>query len=319
MNIIELFSLTPLIIISLAPIILMLIISFKRSHFFSYIFSLISFVAAFLSLFIIAQVAPVVISPLLIIDSYSLFFMGLIFAAGFFLTILSYNYFKLHPGQNEEYYILFFVATLGAAVLTACNNFVSLFLGIEMLSVSLYSMIAYLRHRQVSIEASVKYLILAAASSAFMLFGIALVYYGYGKLGFDDIAAKLSLNEHIPLVILAGMIMIIVGIGFKLAVVPFHMWTPDVYEGAPAPVSAFIASVSKGGVFAFLLRFFTEIQAYNYKPLMITFTVISIASMFTGNFLALMQKNIKRILAYSSSHSSRIPPNCSHCFTIFRH
>jgi NADH-quinone oxidoreductase subunit N len=96
------------------------------------------------------------------------------------------------------------------------------------------------------------------------------------------------------------MIMIIAGIGFKLAVVPFHIWTPDVYEGAPAPVTAFIASVSKGGVFAFLLRFFTEIQAYNYKPLMITFTVISVASMFTGNFLALLQNNIKRVLAYSS-------------------
>ena len=296
----EIFSLQPFIIISLAPVILMILAAIKRSHKLTYILSLFSFLVAILSLIPVSSVVPVYVSSLIIVDSFSLFFMGLIFAAGFIITVLSYNYFNLHPAQKEEYYILFFVATLGAALLTACNHFITLFLGLEMLSVSLYSMISYLRHRGVSIEAGVKYLILAAASSAFLLFGIALIYAGYGKLGFNELAFELSISETIPPVVLIGLVMMLVGVGFKLAVVPFHMWTPDVYEGAPAPVTAFIASISKGGVFAFLLRFFVQIQGFNYKPLVIIFTVIAIASMFTGNFLALQQNNIKRILAYSS-------------------
>ncbi len=96
-----------------------------------------------------------------------------------------------------------------------------------------------------------------------------------------------------------GFALLIVGVGFKLAVVPFHMWTPDVYEGAPAPVTAFIASVSKGGMFALLIRFFFEVDGYSYTSLLLIFSIIAIASMFVGNLLALMQNNVKRILAYS--------------------
>lgn len=300
MTLTQIISLLPLIIISIAPISIMLSIAFRRSHIFTYLFTLLSFAVAILTLFPLAKIVPVYVSSLLVIDSYSLFYMGLIFSAGFVITMMSYSYWKQHPGHKEEYYILLLVATLGSAVLTAANHFASLFLGIETLSVSLYTMIAYLRHREISIEAAAKYLILAAVSSAFLLFGMGLVYTGYGKMGFYEIASALSMAGTIPPIVLTGFAMMIVGIGFKLAVVPFHMWTPDVYQGAPAPVSAFIASVSKGGVFAFLLRFYIVLEGYNYKPLVIIFTTLAIASMFTGNFLALLQNNVKRILAYSS-------------------
>jgi NADH-quinone oxidoreductase subunit N len=216
------------------------------------------------------------------------------------VTMISYAYFEQREERKEEYYILLILATLGACALVISKHFVSLFLGLEILSVSLYSMIAYLRTRERSDEAGLKYLIMAAFSSAFILFGMALVYMVTGSMEFNGIAKVISGYTQLPVLLLMGFGMMIVGIGFKLSLVPFHMWAADVYEGAPAPVTAFIATVSKGGVMALLIRFFTLINGYQYESLMIIFTVIAIASMFVGNFLALRQRNIKRVLAYSS-------------------
>jgi NADH-quinone oxidoreductase subunit N len=163
-------------------------------------------------------------------------------------------------------------------------------------------MSAYLFNRsKLSLEAGIKYLVLAAASAAFLLFGMALIYAQLGTLQFGQIAAMLiSGLSYQKSLIYPGMALIITGIGFKLAVVPFHMWTPDVYEGAPAPVTAFVATVSKGGMVALLLRYFYETGAYRLHPVFVVFSIIAIASMIAGNLLALLQKNVKRILAYSS-------------------
>jgi NADH-quinone oxidoreductase subunit N len=215
------------------------------------------------------------------------------------VTMLSYAYFEQREERKEEFYILLILATLGACVLVISKHFVSMFLGLEILSVSLYSMIAYLRTRERSDEAGIKYLILAAFSSAFLLFGMALVYATTGALEFSAISRFIQSQPQMPSMLLAGICMMIVGIGFKLGVVPFHMWTADVYEGAPAPVTAFIATVSKGGMIALLVRFFTQINGH-HESLMIIFTILAVASMLAGNFLALYQTNVKRILAYSS-------------------
>jgi NADH-quinone oxidoreductase subunit N len=191
------------------------------------------------------------------------------------------------------------LATLGSMTLVASSHFVSFFLGLEILSVSLYAMIAYTRARPISVEAGIKYLILAAASAAFLLFGIALVYAETGTMEFARIATALRANSA-DVIALAGLAMIVVGVGFKLALVPFHLWTPDVYEGAPAPVTAFVATVSKGAMFALLLRYSNLLGIQTYYSLFIAFSVIAIASMLVGNLLALLQNNVKRILAYSS-------------------
>jgi NADH-quinone oxidoreductase subunit N len=185
-------------------------------------------------------------------------------------------------------------------VLAAASHFASFFLGIEILSVSLYAMAGYLRHSDRSVEAGVKYLILAAVSSAFILFGMALVYAETGSLSFQEIASRAASPAGYGLPLSAGLVLIIVGLGFKLAVVPFHLWTPDVYEGAPAPVTAFIATASKGAVFALVLRYFTRIDIHTDAALFLIITIIAVASMFAGNLLALLQTNVKRILAYSS-------------------
>src|SRR6185369_9593271 len=128
----------------------------------------------------------------------------------------------------------------------------------------------------------------------------ALVYTASGSMDFTGIGTYLSSVNTLPITMIAGLGLMIVGIGFKLGVVPFHMWAPDVYQGAPAPVTAFIATVSKGGVIVLLVRFFAQINGFKYPAVVISFTVIAIASMLIGNLLAIQQKNVKRILAYSS-------------------
>ena len=297
---INFISLIPIIIIAASPVVLMLVIAIKRNHFTINILSLLFLLAAFISVIYISGGAAVRIEPLFIIDGYALFYIGLLTAASFIVVILSYKYLESYRGNKEEFYVLLFTALLGSSILTISKHFVSFFLGLEILSVSLYTLIAYSKEYKNALEGGAKYLILAAVSSAFLLFGMALIYADTGSMDFYQIAMRLPGITPNSVLVMGGIAMIIVGVGFKLAVVPFHMWTPDVYQGASAPVSAFIASVSKGGMLALLLRFFGLINFGTFGFIMLIFTIISIASMVAGNLLALLQKNVKRILAYSS-------------------
>lgn len=300
MNKTDFLSAIPLFILTSAAILILFSIAVKRNHKVIYLITTVSLAADFAFLAIYKAEARWVIEPLFIFDGFGSFNTGLILLTALAVTMISYAYFEQREERKEEYYILLILATLGAVVLVISKHFISLFLGLEILSVSLYSMIAYLRKRERSDEAGIKYLILAAFSSAFLLFGMALVYAAAGSMEFSGIARYLSSAAEMPLMVFAGFALMTVGVGFKLGVVPFHMWAADVYEGAPAPVTAFIATVSKGGMMALLVRFFTQINGYQYPELIISFTVIAIASMFIGNFLALRQSNIKRLLAYSS-------------------
>ncbi len=275
-------------------------ISVKRNHKIIYVITAASLVGDFIYLALYNSKVKWIIEPLFIFDGFGTFNMGLILLTAVAVTMISYAYFEQREERKEEYYILLILATLGACTLVISKHFVSLFLGLEILSVSLYSMIAYLRKRARSDEAGIKYLIMAAFSSAFLLFGMALVYAAAGSMDFNGIAAHLEEAGNLSLIMMTGFGLMVVGIGFKLSVVPFHMWAADVYEGAPAPVTAFIATISKGGMIALLVRFFVQIKGTEYHSMVLIFTVVAIASMFIGNFLALRQKNIKRILAYSS-------------------
>jgi NADH-quinone oxidoreductase subunit N len=298
----ELYVLLPHIILSATIVVVMLAIAFYRDHLLTAFLALLGLVSAFFTLWIALPALPLQVTPLLFVDKYAYFYAGLILAGTFTVGLLSYGYLEKHKGYREEFYILLLLAALGSAVLVASNHFASFFLGLEILSVSLYGLIAYLRGRERSFEAGIKYLILAAASAAFLLFGIALVYADQGTMAFDRIVWTQSITGGATssALLLGGLAMILVGIGFKLAVVPFHLWTPDVYEGAPAPVTAFVATVSKGGMFAFLLRLFIQVNLTAQYSLFLVFAVIAVASMFFGNLLALLQDNVKRVLAYSS-------------------
>jgi NADH-quinone oxidoreductase subunit N len=295
----DLFPMLPLIIVAAVPVLLMLAVAIKRNHPAALFITIAGLTASFISIFYIYNSGIPSESPLLIIDKYGLFFHGLFTLATIAIAIISYNYLKIRGYRKEEYYMLLILALLGSSVLAVSKHFVSLFLGLEVLSVSLYSLIAYLREDEKAIEAGIKYLVLAAASSAFLLFGMALIYFEAGSMDFTIMAERLSEISLSP-VFYTGLGIMVIGIGFKLAVVPFHLWTPDVYEGASSPVTAFIASVSKGGMAAVLFRFFIEIDGYNLGNVLLIFTIIAVASMITGNLLALLQQNVKRILAYSS-------------------
>jgi NADH-quinone oxidoreductase subunit N len=164
--------------------------------------------------------------------------------------------------------------------------------------VSLYAMIAYNRDQRPAIEAGIKYLILAGVTAAFLLFGMALIYSETGSLAFSGVVQAATGSPSLMLMV--GLGLLIVGVGFKLGVVPFHMWTPDVYQGAPAPVTGLVASMSKGAMFALVLRYFAPMPAFERQGLFWVFATIAILSMIGGNVLALVQDNVKRILAYSS-------------------
>lgn len=300
MNAGEIIALLPFIIVAAASVVVMLAIAIYRSHRLTVLLTLAGLALAAASLPAVSIGGPLSVTGLIVMDAYALYFLGLLFLAGFAVAVLSYAYLEMQIGDREEFYLLLLLATLGASVLAASAHFASFFLGMEILSVSLYALAAYQRHNDRSIEAGVKYLILAAVSSAFILFGMALVYAETGSLEFGQIASRAASSGVRALPFSTGLLLIVVGLGFKLAIVPFHLWTPDVYEGAPAPVTAFIATVSKGGVFALVMRFFLHIDLESNQALFVIFSIIAVASMFSGNLLALLQTNVKRILAYSS-------------------
>jgi len=296
----DFLCLTPLMIIAGAPVIMMLILALKRNYKLIYGFSLIAFMIAFLSVYFLLPAIPHTISPLFIFDGFTIFFFGMIILTSMLVTILSHRYLLYQESEREEYFIILFTAVLGSLILAAACNFVTLFLGLETLSISLYVLIAYRRSRRNSVEAAVKYLVLASVSSAFLLFGMGLIYLNTGALEFSKIALVLKSSEYSTPLLLTGFSIMVVGIGFKLALVPFHMWTPDVYEGAPVPVTTFIATVSKGAVMAVLLRFFYAIYGFRNHNFILMITVVAVLTMFVGNLLAIRQQNLKRILAYSS-------------------
>ncbi|MGB8131279.1 MAG: NADH-quinone oxidoreductase subunit N [Candidatus Angelobacter sp.] len=299
MNTDDLLALLPFLLIAGTSVLVMLEVAAWRRHWFSLGSTLVGLAAAFGSLWLVSPLVPRKVTSLLILDQYALFYIGLILTATFAIAILCHGYLEGHAETREELYVLLLVATLGSMVLVASSHFVSFFLGLEILSVALYALSAYLHTRRRPVEAGIKYLILAGSSSAFLLFGMALIYAQLGTMDLFRLAALLADGQN-SLLVLAGLTLIITGIGFKLGVVPFHLWTPDVYEGAPAPVTAFIATISKGAIFALLLRYFYTVGAQHFRAVFVLFAIIAIASMLIGNLMALLQNNVKRILAYSS-------------------
>ena len=249
---------------------------------------------------IIPTILPIQVTPLLVIDNYALFYFGIIAICTLACTTLSYGYLEGFDGNKEELYLLLALAALGGGVLVSACHFASFFIGLELLSIPLYAMVGYTTKIRNSIEGSLKYLILSAAASAFLLFGMALIYAEVGDMSFAGVGKAMAASAGNSGMLNLGGAMILVAVGFKLSVVPFHLWTPDVYEGAPAPVTSFLATASKTAVFAVLLRYFVEGQGYASDGLITALTILAILSMLVGNILALMQNNVKRMLAYSS-------------------
>src|SRR5262245_1979533 len=300
MTVDDLIALLPLLAIAAASVTLVLVIAFYRDERVALICALVGIALAFATLPVAASKAPRQITPLLILDQYALFYLGLLFITCFVVALLAHGYLGRVGGQLEEFYLVLLLATVGGAALVMSAHFASFFLGLEVLSVSLYVLIAYPRRSARGVEAGIEYLVMAAAAAAFMLFGMWLIYAELGTMEFARMASGMAGGHIRQRLLLTGQAMIFVGVGFKLAVAPFHVWAPDVYEGAPAPTTTFIATVSKGAVFALLVRYFANLGEEVVQPFFPALAAIAVSSMFVGNLLALAQTNVKRILAYSS-------------------
>jgi NADH-quinone oxidoreductase subunit N len=292
-------ALLPLIVVSAAVVVVLVVVTLRRSHILTLLLTLAGLILAFVALAGAYSTSPRSVTPLLVVDNYALFYTGLLLAATFAVAVLAYGYLERQEGRREEFYVLLLLATLGTVVLASSNHFASFFLGLEILSVGLYALVAYRRTAEHSIEGGFKYLVLAGTSAAFLLFGMALIYADQGTMVFNEMSLQ-PVDGRVSVFLGAGMALVLIGIAFKLALAPFHMWAPDVYQGSPAPATAFLATVSKGSIVALLLRLFGPASIQDNGPLFAALSVVAIASMFGGNLLALIQDNLKRILAYSS-------------------
>jgi NADH-quinone oxidoreductase subunit N len=224
-----------------------------------------------------------------------------LFAAITFLTILLVQRYARDRGfAGDEFYGLLLLAAAGLVLVAGALNWVIFFLGLELLSLSLYVLIAVRKGRMSSLEAGLKYFVMGAVASAFLTFGLALLYAMSGTLDLaGSLAAVLAYPQRLPVTLLA-LSLILVGIGFKTSLVPFHLWTPDVYQGAPAPVTAFLSAGSKVALFAALLRFSTLVAEPVWDYCLPALWVLAALTMIVGNLTALYQTSIKRLLAYSA-------------------
>jgi NADH-quinone oxidoreductase subunit N len=239
-------------------------------------------------------------NELYVADSLSAFLKVVILVGASAGVLMAVPYLERVKASRFEYPVLIVLATLGMFVMVSANNLLTLYIGLELMSLAAYVLAAFHRDEGRSTEAGLKYFVLGALSSGVMLYGISLVYGFVGSTGFEAIAAGLSAGEERNMGALFGLVFVISGLAFKVSAVPFHMWTPDVYEGAPTPVAAFFASAPKVAAMGLFLR--VALDAFSgmvgdWRQIII---FMSIASMFLGAVGAIGQSNVKRLLAYSS-------------------
>ncbi len=252
--------------------------------------------------FTISQVgqARAAFGGMVISDSYSFFLNILFLGSGLVGIALAYDYIKRMEIERGEYYTLLLFSTSGMMLMSQANDLIVVFLALELLSIPLYVLAGFARPKVESEEASLKYFLMGAFAGSFVVFGIALVFGATGTTNLSVIFSSLSsAGANLPL-LTVGAALILVGLGFKIAAVPFHMWTPDVYQGAPSAVTAFMSVGAKAGGFAALLRIFISAFPSIAPDLTMVLWVISALTMFLGNVVAIAQSNIKRLLAYSS-------------------
>ena len=296
----DLIALLPVIALAALPVVLILAIAVHRAEGLTLGLTLAGFAAALAALVPAWQATPALVTPLLIIDGPALAFVALAVVAGAATVLLARA--GTPPGGEppEELYVLVALAVLGAVVLASSRHLAALFLGLELISVSLFPLIAYARARPEALEAGIKYLVLSSVATGLLLFGMALLYAGIGNLDLAAIGRALALPATADTWVLGGMALLIAGLGMKLSLVPLHWWTPDVYEGAPAAVTGFLASLAKAAVIAVLLRLLAASDAHAQAPVLLILAGLAVLSMLVGNLLALRQRQVVRILAYSS-------------------
>jgi len=295
----------PIIAVVLTVLVVMIAITIKRSHM---VIGTISVVGLNIGLFaLLGQMAGIIDSgtlvptaeQLFVIDNFAQFNMVVILICALACFTLSYAYLAELDDHKEELYLLMLLSTVGALLMVSAQHLASFFMSLEMLSIPLYGMLAYTYMRKRSLESGLKYLVLSATASATLLMGMAFIYAEVGSLAFKPISMTLVDLFESPLLIV-GTAMMMFGIAFKLSAAPFHIWTPDVYEGAPAPVATYLASVTKVAMMALAVRFLIDTSLLALPSVQMLLMVMATLSILVGNLLAVRQTSLKRLLGYSS-------------------
>ncbi len=293
--------LIPEIIIALSALFLLLLGAFKEksAELIGWLAIVVMVVVCFV---IISQfgVQATLFHGAVIVDSFASFMKILVLVGTIFIILLSFHYMKSAALLSPEYIVMILFSVLGMMLMISANDLISLFLGLELQSFGLYVIAALRRDALRSSEAGLKYFVLGALSSGMLLYGASFIYGFTGATTFPEIATALQNAQGVKLELIFGLVFLLAGFAFKISAVPFHMWTPDVYEGSPTPVTAFFAAAPKIAAMALLMR--TTLQAFpsvtiEWQQIII---FLSIASMLLGAFAAIGQSNIKRLMAYSS-------------------
>lgn len=315
-------SLLPVLIVAFGIVLSLLLIAWRRSQKLILFFTLTIFSVALLASFsLFADLAntatnAVQVTILAKVDSYGAFAFMLVLVASIAVSVLSSMWLTHTTEVHDEFFVLLQLVVLGAGILVISDHYASLFLGFELLSIALVGLVGYSRDSEFSVETSFKYLVLSACASSFMLLGIAFIYSYSGTLSFATEQLMFDNMSDISILVRnhgygdvlfyrVGFLLFMVGIAFKLSLAPFHLWTPDVYQGSPTPVTLLLATVSKIAIFIVLMKcwfsqaLFVETKSSDVNMLFLM-SIFAIASMLIGNTLALKQQNIKRLMAYSS-------------------
>ncbi|GGO78180.1 NADH-quinone oxidoreductase subunit N [Marinobacterium nitratireducens] len=299
----ELRALLPLMLVALTAIGTLLLAGFRRDARLAALGYQGGLLLTLLTLPWALPEQPLEVTPLLRIDGFFGYFAALFVLVAMAVGLMMQRQVrsKTSGERVEESYVLLAICLLGALVLAGAQHFAALFVGLELISVASFALVAYpcggrpstdIRQRN-SLEAGLKYLVLSSVASGFLLFGIGCLYLDSGSLAFAPLPPSTSLA-------LPGLALLLVGVAFKLALVPFHFWSPDIYQGAPTPVAALVATLSKGALFAVMLRYLWFGALQELETLVPAVALLASLSMLGGNLLALRQRDIKRLLAYSS-------------------
>ena len=238
---------------------------------------------------------------LITIDNFTTFFRFLFIATTILVVVGSYEYVERHVNHIGEFYALLLLSTIGAIYMAAARDLLTAYLSVEVLSFSLYIAVSLAKNDARSGEAALKYVLLGGVASAMLLYGLSLLYGVAGSTQYTEITSALATpNDDLRMPLVLALTMIVGGLGFKASAVPFHMWTPDAYEGAPIPVTAYLSATSKAATFALLLRWFAGPLLPAIAEWQWMMAAVATLTMVFGNLIALQQRNIKRLLAYSS-------------------
>lgn len=290
---------SPFLLVTLTSLIALVVEAVRKNTLAVYFISLVGLLTALVATVLTFDNGASSFYGMMQTGGYANYFAAIILVSAGMTTVLSRQYMEQQHAHRSEFYLLILFATAGMILMASAADLVMIFLGIELMSISLYVLAGFMRTKITANEAALKYFLLGAFATGFLLYGIALVYGTAGTTNLPAIAAKFDALRN-NILFLIGVAMLIVAFSFKVAAVPFHMWAPDVYEGSPTTITAFMSTGAKAAAFAVFVSVFVRTFEFSGGKVNEAIAYISAASMILGNIVAIAQTNLKRMLAYSS-------------------